>query len=62
MENYQVRVVEERKDLDEKISKLSLYVECLADNGDPLEKAYLKKQLKTMIDYSAILSLRISKF
>jgi len=60
MEAYQERVVLEKKELDEKINKLSVFV-----SSDTLKEDVanvLKKQLAIMIDYSNILSERISNF
>ena len=64
MQPHQDRVVEEKKELDEKIVKLDLFIE-----SNPLfqkvpldEQNRLRSQLDVMQEYSAILKDRIANF
>ena len=56
-ENWQLRVMDEAKELEDKIVKLSNYIE-KQNNPDPL----LVIQYSTMVTYYTILETRISKF
>jgi len=63
MEAYQERVVEEKKELDEKISKLSPFISSekfLSVKEDEANR--LRNQLSIMVDYSNILGERIANF
>ena len=63
MEAYQVRVVEEKQDLDSKLEKLNLFVTSTKFDDVPLpEQERLKKQLLIMKEYSQVLSDRIAVF
>ena len=54
------RIQEEKKELDEKLSKLYAFIESRKfENLSSIHKMLLRKQLDTMTDYSAILSVRI---
>lgn len=63
VKDFQLRVVEERQSLDEKRSKLAVFI-----NGDlfkslPLdEQDRLRRQIDVMDAYSQILNERISEF
>jgi hypothetical protein len=64
MQPYQQRVVEERKELDEKIDKLDKFI---AGNEifaalPPDEKYRLRDQLRIMMRYSSVLGERIEHF
>ena len=63
MEDYQERVVEEKKELDEKLAKLRAFQ--LSEKFDDLDNAdqyLLNKQANYMDDYSYILGQRIVRF
>jgi len=64
MKVYQQRVVEEKKELDEKISKLIVFIDHSSSylTMDDQDKELLGKQLDAMRDYSKILGDRISRF
>ena len=64
MEKHQERVVAEKKDLDEKIVKLSAFLFTSATSSLVSEDEWhlMKGQMYTMIDYSSILAGRISNF
>jgi hypothetical protein len=63
MKDYQQRVVDEKKELDEKINKLEQFITSEKINSvDPNEAFRLKTQLVTMINYSEILGERIKFF
>lgn len=61
MREWAIKVEKERKDLEEKILKLSAFL-----NSDPMilwsHHKRLRKQLKIMIDYYKILTERIFYF
>jgi hypothetical protein len=63
MQDFQLRVVEERQSLDEKRGKLAFFI-----NGDffkslpPDEQDRLRRQIDVMDAYSQILNERISEF
>jgi len=63
MQPYQERVVEERRELDEKISKLDKFIAGneIFDALPPDEKYRLRDQLRVMMRYSSILGERIEK-
>ena len=56
-ENWQLRVMDETKELEDKINKLGTYLE-KQNESDPL----LVIQYSTMVTYFTILETRISKF
>lgn len=60
-EPYQQRVVEEREQLDERISKLEAFIEGL-DASLAKDVDLLRCQLYAMRSYHAILSERISRW
>lgn len=57
MQDYQLRVIEEKKELDEKIKKLVTFVE-----SDTFKQINLEDQLSYMEEYSWILGKRIDAF
>lgn len=60
---HQVRVVEEKKELDEKISMLSAFLyTAIFESLDESEKARLRLQHSVMELYSDILRQRIAAF
>ena len=60
---YQVRVVKEKADLDERLAKLSDFLPTPACFGLPFEdRCLLVRQEKTMKQLSAILGERIERF
>jgi len=64
MKDYQIRVVEEKEALDEKIHNLELYTqsESFANLPTKVEQDNLEFQLDVMCLYSRILEARISCF
>ena len=56
-ENWQLRVMDETKELEDKINKLGI---CLEKQNEP--DALLVIQYSTMVTYFTILEARISKF
>ena len=64
MQPYQERVVEEKRELDEKAHKLSDFIgnNPLFDNIAPDEQELMKEQCETMWEYSEILGKRIDGF
>jgi len=61
MKDYQIRVIEEKKELDKKLSKLDAFL----TNDTPLEKPEydrLKRQHRIMLLYSQVLQERIENF
>lgn len=56
-ENWQLRVMDETKELEDKINKLGTYLE-KQNESDPL----LVIQYSTMVTYFTILEARISEF
>ncbi len=66
MEPWQQRVVDEKAELDGKISRLSAFICGPGTTGfntlSNVEKRRLCKQLKIMGDYSSILAERIAAF
>ena len=61
--NYQSRVIEEKKSLDEKISKLSYFMRLgIYDKLGDNEKELLQRQLELMIGYSGVLAKRMELF
>ena len=63
MEDYKVRVIEEKKELDEKIVKLAAFIFSSNSAQRGAEEIHLLNgQLHCMIDYSMTLRERISRF
>ena len=62
MEDYQNRVVEEKKELDIKIDKLGSFLYGDKVNVVASEAIRMGKQLDVMKEYSVILADRISNF
>ena len=64
MEAYQERVVQEKKELDEKISKLNIFLQSddIDSKVDIQEKSRLVSQLCAMTIYSNLLFERIANF
>ena len=63
MQDFQQRVIDEKKALDEKMNKLDAFLD--AENRMTIseeEEERLKKQYNIMIDYSEILAERIAAF
>ena len=63
MEQYQERVVKEKKDLDEKVSKLQAFISSerfVSVEADEANR--MRNQLSVMMDYSNILGERIINF
>ena len=63
MEDWQVRVFEERKELREKIAKLNGMLQSpLYDKLDDVDQLLLCRQQRAMVMYQDILSGRIERF
>ena len=64
MQPYQERVVQEKKDLDEKLGNLESFIEhsTVFPTLDSVERAALRAQLGVMQAYSLILGNRIDYF
>lgn len=63
MEAYQQRVVDERRELDEKIERLAGFIASTAfDFVDHEQRQLLLRQHDAMVTYSDILQQRISLF
>lgn len=63
MEDYQVRVVDEKKELDEKAKKLLAFISSGAFSGlESAERGLLDLQLAAMLKYSRVLRSRIERF
>jgi len=63
MKDWKLRVVEEKKELDEKIAKLSAFIEQEQFNViDADEKQRLIRQEQYMVEYSLIFAERIANF
>lgn len=61
MQMHQHRVINERTDLDERITKLAGFIGCTVYQSLPAsEQALLTRQLAVMREYSAILAQRIA--
>lgn len=60
---HQLRVVDEKKDLDDKIEKLMLFIRTPTFEAvDSDEQSRLRIQLSTMIAYGTVLGERIAHF
>ena len=63
MEDYQLRVIEEEKQLKTKIGKLCNFIESdIFTKLDPIDCFLLRRQYKIMDDYDLILKSRIKRF
>lgn len=64
MEEYKLRVIEERKDLDDKLNKLILFIGLAPIFGglNEQEKCFFFRQRDAMIEYSAMLTCRIALY
>lgn len=63
MRPHEERVVEERRELDERIEKLGAFIDSDQFNDvDPDECTRLVQQHRVMVQYSSILELRIKNF
>lgn len=63
MEAFQARVVDEKQELDEKLTRLNQFLETdIFNNLDPSEQERLKKQQGLMTGYSEVLGERIAAF
>jgi len=63
MNTYEEKMIDEHDCLEEKLSKLLLYVD--SDSFDELpdeDASLIEQQLSAMIEYLQVLSLRIDKF
>lgn len=64
MEEYQKRVVDEKKELDEKIVRLQKFTRDRAENDKlpAIVEGQLLTQVMIMLAYSAVLACRIALF
>ena len=63
MEDFQTRVVEEKKELDDKIEKLSTFLQTDMFGSLPdVEQARMTRQKRAMKEYSKVLGERITSF
>ena len=64
MQPHQQRVVDEKKELDEKLDKLKAFIETnsIFTSLPTDERGRLEKQFDVMAEYSSILSQRIAAF
>lgn len=63
-EEYKKHVIEEKKELDERIKKLNVFIKSKDYNKitGPHERIRLERQLYVMMVYSSILGSRINNF
>lgn len=60
---YQLRVVDEKRELDEKLTKLlSFFQTPMFDNLNEAERSRLRNQARFMDGYAAVLQERITAF
>lgn len=61
---HQQRVVDEKKDLDQRLDKLSQFIDSnqIFPTLDEYEQDRLQRQVRAMSDYSEILKERIAAF
>jgi hypothetical protein len=61
---YQERVIAEKQDLDDKITRLDTFLSDLPEGVklDPIDKGLLHQQLAAMKTYTNILRQRIGRF
>lgn len=64
MQDYKNRVIEEKKELDERIKKLNVFMKSKDYEKiiGPHERIRLERQLYVMMEYSSILGSRIDNF
>jgi len=62
MEDYQKRVIEEAKELSEKLSKLVLFLGTSVAAALPHRRRHLKRQSEVMLEYLSILNVRMGEF
>jgi len=65
MEPYQERVIQEKRELDERLKKLDAFIVAGTERWDKVpaeEQERLCRQAEIMTDYSAILGERIAAF
>lgn len=65
MKPHQERVVDEKRELDEKADRLRIFLETAGDDGrnvDPAELSRLRVQHAIMDAYCAVLAERIAHF
>lgn len=62
MEAYQERVIEEKKQLDERLTKLIAFLDNAGRRVPPDELHRLGEQREVMLKYSSILADRITNF
>ena len=63
MDNYQLRVIEEKTELDKKLESLNAFLASDSfNNVKPYQQEKLKQQRFIMQEYSEILKSRISDF
>jgi len=63
MEPYQIRVVQEKQELDQKLEKLVTYLDSAHFASLPTEEKWLmREQAQVMAAYSRILGSRIQRF
>ena len=63
MPEYQKRVIEEKKELSDKVTKLAVFIASKAfDELSSVDKFLLSEQIKHMQSYREVLRLRVSAF
>lgn len=63
LEPYQIRVIQEKQELDQKLEKLMSYLESAHFASLPeYDRALLTMQSAVMANYSLVLGLRITEF
>lgn len=62
MKPYQQRVADEKRDLDEKINKLNIFLLDRTKSISSNERMLLERQMRVMREYSNILQTRINGF
>jgi len=64
MQPHEQRVVDEKKELDEKLTKLTSFISSspIFSGLDPVDQDLLRDQRGTMNSYSEILAQRIARF
>lgn len=64
MKPYQERVIQEKKELDEKMDKLRNFINagCPGVGSNDAEVKRLSRQMEYMFDYSRVLGERIAAF
>lgn len=62
MEDWQQRVIDERRELGDKITKLASFLSRGAPEASNEERALLRQQRNAMLDYADALDERILRF